>query len=47
MRTAAWEIAPQIVLKNCSKEVAGKESVHVILVRGSACNQAHIFFLFL
>ena len=24
MRTAAWEIAPQLVLRDCSKEVVGK-----------------------
>ena len=36
MRTLARETAPQIVLRNCSKEegVGGKVSVHVILVKG-------------
>ena len=27
MRTAAWEIAPQIALRNCAKEVVGKVSI--------------------
>ena len=45
MRTAAWEIAPQIVLKNCSKEVAGKESVHVILVKGECMQSSTYIFL--
>jgi hypothetical protein len=33
MRTAAWETAFQIALRNCSKEVAGKISIYVILVK--------------
>ena len=33
-RTAAQERAPQIALRNCSKEVGGKGSVYVILVKG-------------
>ena len=33
MRTAAWETAPQIVLRNCSKEAEGKISEHVISVK--------------
>ena len=32
MRTAAQETAPQIALRNCSKE-AGEEGMHVILVK--------------
>ena len=32
MRTAAWETVPQITLRNCSKEVGGKDSIYVILV---------------
>ena len=34
MRTAAWEIAPQIALRDCSKEGGRKDSVYVTLVRG-------------
>ena len=34
MRIAAWETAPQIALRNCSKEVVGKRSIYVILVKG-------------
>ena len=34
MRTAAWEIAFQIALRNCSKEAAGKTSIYVIWVKG-------------
>ena len=45
MRTAAWETVPQRALRNCSKEVEGREdSAYVILVKGEyICNQAHIF----
>ena len=32
MRTAAWVTAPQIALRNCSKEV-GRKSIYVILVK--------------
>ena len=34
MRTVAWKTAPQIALRNCSKEVVGKRSIYVILVKG-------------
>ena len=34
MRTEPWEIIPQIALTNCSKEVGGKDSIYVILVKG-------------
>ena len=34
MRTAAWETAPMIALRNCPKEVRGKASIYVILVKG-------------
>ena len=45
MRTAAWETAPQIALRNCPKEAgeAGKGSIYTILMKGNTCNQAHIF----
>ena len=33
MKTAAWETAPQIALKNCSKETVGKVNIYVILVK--------------
>ena len=39
MRTVAREIA----LRNCSKEVGEKDSIYVILQRGSTYNQAHLF----
>ena len=44
MRTIAWETASQIALRNCSKEVEGKVSIYVILVKGE-CMQlgAYIF----
>ena len=45
MRTAAWETAPQIVLRNCSKEAKGKVSIYVILVMGKYMQSSkHIFF---
>ena len=34
MRTTAWETAPQITLRDCSKEAEGKVSISVILVKG-------------
>ena len=34
MRAIAQEIASQIALRNCSKEVEGKVSVYVVLVKG-------------
>jgi len=34
MRTAAKETAPQIALRNCSKEARGQDSIYVILVKG-------------
>ena len=33
MRTRAWEITPQVALRNCSKEVGVKVSIYVILVK--------------
>ena len=33
VRTTAWESAFQIALRNCSKEVGGKVSMYVILVK--------------
>ena len=34
MRPANWETAPQITLRNCSKEAAGEDSIYVILLKG-------------
>ena len=34
MRTASRETAPQMALRDCSKEEGGKDSIHVILVKG-------------
>ena len=45
MRTAAWETAPQIALRNCSKEVGGKDSIYVILVKGEYMQLSIYFFL--
>ena len=33
MRAAVWEIAPQLALRNCSKEAGGKVSICVIWVK--------------
>ena len=38
------ETAFQIALRNCSKEVEGKVSIHVILVKGE-CMQSSTYFL--
>ena len=47
MRSIAQETAPQIALRNCSKEVVymgGRISIYVILVKGvCAVSQAHVF----
>ena len=43
MRTAAQETASQRALRNNSKDVGGKDSMDVILVKGSTCNQANNF----
>ena len=34
MRTIAQEIAFQVALRNCPREVGGKGSIYVILVKG-------------
>ena len=44
MRTIAWEAAFQIALRNCSKEVGGKVSIYVILVKGEYM-QSSTYFL--
>ena len=44
MRTVAWETAPQIALRNCSKEVEGMDSIYVILVKGEYV-QARAYFV--
>ena len=42
MRTVAWEIALQIALKNCSKEVVW-EGQYIILVNGEFSAIKHLF----
>ena len=44
MRTAARETAFQMALRNCSKEVGGKVSIYVILVKGEYM-QSSTYFL--
>ena len=34
MMTVTWETAPQATLRNCSKDIGGKERIYVILVKG-------------
>ena len=44
VRIIAWETAPQIALRNCSKEVGRKVGIHVILVKGEYLqSSAYIF----
>ena len=43
MRTAAWETAPQVALRNCSKEAGGRSVYMRFWCRGSTCNDARIF----
>ena len=33
MKTAAWEAAPQIALRNCSKGAVGGKSIYKVLVK--------------
>ena len=44
MRTFAQETASQIALRNCSKEIVGKVSAHVILVKGEEYMQSSTYF---
>ena len=44
MRTIARETAFQIALRNCSKEVGGKVSIDVILVKGEYMQSSTYFF---
>ena len=47
LRTAAWDTAFQIALRNCSKEVGGKVSIYVILLKGEYMqSSSYIFFFF-
>ena len=44
MRTTAWETAPQIALRNCSKK-AGQGGQHVHgFDEGAVCSQSRYFF---
>ena len=43
MRTTARETAPQIALRNFSKEAGGKVSIYQILVMGEYMQSRHIF----
>ena len=43
MRTVAWETAHQIALRNCSKEVAGKDTYICDFGKGEVHAVKHIF----
>ena len=45
MNSAAWEMAPQKALRNCSKEVRVKDSVYVILVKGEYMQSCTYFLV--
>ena len=47
LRTAAWDTAFQIALINCSKEVGGKVSIYVILLKGEYMQSSSYIFFFL
>lgn len=47
MRTIAQATAPQITLRNCSKEVEGKVSICVISVKRKYMPSNTYFFFFL
>ena len=44
MRTLAQETASQIALRNCSREIVGKVSMYVILVKGEYMHSRTYFF---
>ena len=44
MRTAAREAAPQIALRDCSREARGKVIICVILVKGEFAQSSTHFF---
>ena len=44
MRTSVQETAPQISLRDCSKEVLGKDNIYVILVKGEYMQSSTYFF---
>ena len=44
MRTLAQETASQIALRNCSKEIVGKVSIYLILVKGEEYMQSSTYF---
>ena len=46
MRPEVWETTPQVSLINCSKEVRGKDSICVILVKGDYMQSNTFFFFF-
>ena len=43
IKSADWETAPQIALRNCSKEAGGWSVYMRFWWRGDTCSQAHIF----
>ena len=45
MRTAAWETAPLIALRSCSKEGGGKDGILVILVKAGYMQSSTYFFV--
>ena len=44
MRTAALDSAPQVALRDCSKEAGEKVSIEVILVKGVYMQSSRVFF---
>ena len=44
MKTVVWETAPQIALRNCSKEAGGTDSIYEILVNGEYMQSRTYFF---
>ena len=46
MRTAVWETAAQITLKNCSKEAWGESQYICDFGEGRICAVKHIFYIF-
>ena len=39
MRTAAWEKAPQLALRDCSKEAVSEGQYMILVKTGVQCNQ--------
>ena len=47
MRTASWEMVPQVALRECSEEAGVKVSIHLILAKREIQTITHVYRRFL